>query len=53
MGPDLPQIGVIADVISEAVLFAVEVILRFAGEPFGNLEGLQDRAVFALPPPRL
>jgi len=48
VGLHLSQITVVADVIANAVLIHVGVLLGLAREPFGDLEGLEDGAAVLL-----
>ena len=44
MGCHLPEVTVVADVVSDPVLVNVGVLLGFAREPLGDLKGLEDGA---------
>ena len=49
----LAEVAVVADVVADAVLIHVGVLLFLAGEFLGNRKGLKDRAGVLLPSPEI
>ena len=50
---DLSKIAVVADVVTDAILINIRVVLRFAGQRFHRRERLQNGARVVIPSPHV